>query len=110
MANSMKDGIWAGQKTRRDHDAVNGIANGYYLPSGYIAPHLVAHDLTDRQREILHILSRKPSLPLRGIRAAMDNTPPDRRLREELLHLKNSVWFCRPGTGVALPGRCGGMT
>jgi len=59
-----------------------------FLPSGYIAPHRVAHDLTDRQREILHILSKKPSLPLREIRAAMDNPPSDRRLREELLHLK----------------------
>ena len=30
MANSIKNGIWAGQKTKRDHDSVNGIINGYY--------------------------------------------------------------------------------
>ena len=44
-----------------------------FLPSGYIAPHRVAYDLTGRQREVLHILSEKPSFPLREIRATMDN-------------------------------------
>lgn len=76
--------ILPGSQAKRDHDSVNGIINGYYLPGGYIAPHRVAHDLTDRQREILHILSKKPSLPLREIRAAMDNPPSDRRLREDV--------------------------
>ncbi|RLB79092.1 MAG: hypothetical protein DRH15_09425 [Deltaproteobacteria bacterium] len=28
-----------------------------FLPSGYIAPHRVAHDLTERQREILQTLA-----------------------------------------------------
>jgi len=70
-----------------------------FLPSGYIAPHRVAHDLTDRQREILHILSKKPSLPLREIRTAMDNPPSDRRLREELLHLKKLGLVSSSGHG-----------
>jgi ATP-dependent DNA helicase RecG len=59
-----------------------------FLPSDYIAPHRVAHDLTERQREILKILSQKPSMPLREIRAKMAKPPSDRRLREELLYLK----------------------
>jgi len=70
-----------------------------FLPSGYIAPHRVAHDLTDRQREILHILSKRQSLPLREIRAAMDSPPSDRRLREELLHLKKLNLVTSSGHG-----------
>jgi len=70
-----------------------------FLPSGYIAPHRVAHDLTDRQRELLHILSKKPSLPLREIRVAMDCPPSDRRLREELLHLKKLNLVTSSGHG-----------
>ena len=70
-----------------------------FLPSGYIAPHRVAHDLTERQREILHILSRKPSMPLREIRPQMDNPPSDRRLREELLHLKKLGLVSTAGHG-----------
>ena len=59
-----------------------------FLPSGYIAPHRVAHDLTERQREILQILATVPSLPFREIRQTVKNPPPDRTLREELIHLK----------------------
>ena len=59
-----------------------------FLPSGYIAPHRVAHDLTGRQREILQIIATVQSLPFRKIRNELRNPPPDRTLREELLHLK----------------------
>ncbi|HID75187.1 MAG TPA: transcriptional regulator, partial [Planctomycetaceae bacterium] len=70
-----------------------------FLPSGYIAPHRVAHDLTERQREILHVLSKKPSMPLREIRSRMDKPPSDRRLREELLHLKKLGLVSTSGHG-----------
>ncbi len=59
-----------------------------FLPSGYIAPHRVAHDLTERQRRLLHVLSRAPELPFREIRRALREEVPDRTLREDLLHLK----------------------
>lgn len=59
-----------------------------FLPGGYIAPHRVAHDLTDRQREILHVLAALPVLAFREIRNAIKDAPPDRTLREDLLHLK----------------------
>jgi ATP-dependent DNA helicase RecG len=59
-----------------------------FLPSGYIAPHRIAHDLTERQREILQVLARSPVLAFRDIREAVTNPPPDRTLREELIHLK----------------------
>lgn len=70
-----------------------------FLPSGYIAPHRVAHDLTERQRRVLHVLSERPSMPLREIRTRMDNPPSDRRLREELLHLKRLGLISSSGHG-----------
>ncbi len=70
-----------------------------FLPSGYIAPHRIAHDLTERQREILHVLSKKPSMPLREIRSQMESPPSDRRLREELLHLKKLGLVSTSGHG-----------
>jgi len=59
-----------------------------FLPSGYIAPHRVAHDLTDRQRDILHVLARSKHFAFREIRQSIDNPPPERTLREDLIHLK----------------------
>lgn len=59
-----------------------------FLPSGYIAPHRVAHDLTDRQREILQALARSRHLAFREIRQSINNPPPERTLREDLIHLK----------------------
>jgi ATP-dependent DNA helicase RecG len=76
-----------------------GSVSMRFLPSDYIAPHRIAHDLTGRQREILHVLSGKPSLPLREIRTRMDNPPSDRRLREELLNLKKLGLVSSSGHG-----------
>lgn len=59
-----------------------------FLLSGYIAPHRTAHDLTERQREVLHILAGAPRLGLREIRSKMAAPPADRTLREDLFHLK----------------------
>jgi len=68
-------------------------------------------DLTERQQEILRVLGQKPAMPLREISAAMEAAPSDRRLREELLHLKRlglveqsghgrgSSWSRRTGDG-----------
>ena len=59
-----------------------------FLPSGYIAPHRVAHDLTERQRELLHILAHHGSLPLREIRKRLSAPPSDRMIQEDLAHLR----------------------
>jgi len=75
-------------QVKRDHDSVNGIINGYYLPSGYIAPHRVAHDLTERQRELLQILAQHGPLPLRKIRQYLSAPPSDRMIQEDLAHLR----------------------
>jgi len=84
-----------------------GAVGVRFLPSGYIAPHRVAHDLTKRQREVLQILAGAPRLSFREIRAQLPTPPPDRTLREDLLHLKKlglvgseghgrgAVWFLK---------------
>lgn len=59
-----------------------------FLPSGYIAPHRVAHDLTDRQRELLEILAYHGALPLREIRKRLAAPPSDRMIQEDLAHLR----------------------
>ncbi len=65
-----------------------GAVGVRFLPSGYIAPHLVAHELTARQREILHRLAQRGPMPLREVRAAMENPPSDRTIQEDLAHLR----------------------
>jgi ATP-dependent DNA helicase RecG len=65
-----------------------GAVGVRFIPSGYIAPHRVAHDLTARQREILHLLAQKGMVALREIRAAMPAPPADRTLQEDLAYLR----------------------
>lgn len=59
-----------------------------FLPSDYIAPLKVSHDLTERQREILQILSRAETVPLREILGHMSSPPSERTVQEDLRHLK----------------------
>jgi ATP-dependent DNA helicase RecG len=59
-----------------------------FRPSRYSPPLRVEHDLSERQREILHILARSSPLAFREIRKEMSKAPPDRTLREDLIHLK----------------------
>lgn len=59
-----------------------------FFPSGYIAPHRVALDLTDRQREILQILSSHEA-PLRVIMNALTNPPAKKTISDDLTRLKN---------------------
>lgn len=59
-----------------------------FLPSGYIAPHRVAHDLTGRQREILQIIANKGPLPLRRIMNMMVQPPASATVRDDIYHLK----------------------
>jgi len=59
-----------------------------FLPSGYIAPHRVAHDLTDRQRDILQIIANHGPLPLRIIMNTMEHPPASATVRDDIYHLK----------------------
>jgi hypothetical protein len=64
-------------------------------------PHAGPSDatLTERQRAILHILEQKPAMALREISAALEGAPSDRRLREELLSLKQRGLVEQSGHG-----------
>ncbi|MBW1982747.1 MAG: putative DNA binding domain-containing protein [Deltaproteobacteria bacterium] len=82
-----------------------GAVGVLFLPSEYIAPHRVAHDLTARQREILQILAGSYDLPLRFIMKALKDPPASATVRDDLYHLKRlglidskghgrgAVWF-----------------
>ncbi|MFZ5625128.1 MAG: ATP-binding protein [Gemmatimonadota bacterium] len=59
-----------------------------FLPSGYIAPHRVAHDLTERQREILQVLAHRGSLTFADVREHLSDPPSDRSIRNDLMHLR----------------------
>ncbi|MFQ5745326.1 MAG: RNA-binding domain-containing protein [Acidobacteriota bacterium] len=59
-----------------------------FLPSGYIAPHRVAHDLTERQREILQIVARNQPVALRDILEQLSSRPATATVRDDLYHLK----------------------
>jgi ATP-dependent DNA helicase RecG len=76
-----------------------------FLPSGYVAPLRVAHDLSDRQRRILQAIAGGKESSFANIRAQINSTVADRTLRDDLLHLKRlglietrghgrrAVWF-----------------
>jgi ATP-dependent DNA helicase RecG len=55
--------------------------------------------LTERQREILRVLEQKHAMPLREVSAALAEAPSDRRLREELLYLKQNGLVEQSGHG-----------
>jgi len=59
-----------------------------FLPSGYIAPHRVVHDLTERQREILQLLARADRLSFAEVREGLREAPSDRSVRNDLAHLR----------------------
>lgn len=65
-----------------------GAVGVRFLPSSYIAPHRVAHDLSERQRKVLAVLAKTGRLAFREIRGRLDRPPADRTLRDDLLHLK----------------------
>lgn len=59
-----------------------------FLPSGYIAPHRVVHDLTERQRELLQVLASGNWLAFAEIRDRLPEAPSDRSIRNDLMHLR----------------------
>lgn len=76
-----------------------------FLPSGYVAPLRVAHDLTKRQRQILQFLAISGECPFSLVRAQVAPPVAERTLRDDLIHLKRlglidsrghgrgAVWF-----------------
>jgi len=76
-----------------------------FIPSGYIAPYRVGHDLTERQREILQVLAPTHRLALREVRDRLLDPRAARTVGDDLSHLKKlglvnssghgrgAVWF-----------------
>jgi ATP-dependent DNA helicase RecG len=58
-----------------------------------------ASKLTERQQAILRVLEQKTAMALREISATLEGAPSDRRLREELLHLKQLGLVDQSGHG-----------
>ena len=71
-----------------------------FLPSGYIAPHRVSHDLTERQREILEIIAQAGPTPLRNIMSRMSAPPAPGTVRDDIYHLKRLDLIDTQGHGV----------
>ena len=70
-----------------------------FLPSGYTPPLRIAHNLTERQRIILHALANSPSLAFRNIQESLENPIPERTLRDDLQHLKRLGLIDSSGRG-----------
>lgn len=76
-----------------------GAVGVRFLPSGYIAPLRVAHDLTIRQRLILQILSATSQETFGSIKRQVNPDIADRTLRDDLLHLKRLLLIDSIGRG-----------
>lgn len=60
-----------------------------FIPSAYIPPHRISHDLTDRQRRILHVLRDGARHAIDSIHQALGQTVPKSTLRDDLVLLRN---------------------
>lgn len=65
-----------------------GAVGVRFLPSGYTAPHRIAHDLTTRQRRILQVLADRQEAGFSQLRSSIAPTVAVRTFRDDLLHLK----------------------
>ncbi len=59
-----------------------------FLPSDYIPPYRVSHDLTERHRRILQILSDGQKRPFREISQGLERPLADRTVRDDLMLLR----------------------
>jgi hypothetical protein len=71
-----------------------------FTPSGYVPPHRVSHDLTERQRRILHVLGDGATLRSGEIRPQLDPMPSATVLRDELNLLRSLNLIEGPGYGA----------
>jgi ATP-dependent DNA helicase RecG len=72
-----------------------------FLVKGYVPPHRIGHDLTERQRRILFVL-RDGELHGRGdIKQAIDPALPDSTLRDDLRLLRSLGLILSSGRGKA---------
>ncbi len=70
-----------------------------FVPSDYIPPIKISHNLSDRQREILHILAEVKDLSFPQIKGKIQDIAADRTLRDDLQHLKRLGMISSIGRG-----------
>ncbi len=72
-----------------------------FMPTGYIAPHCISHNLTDRQRQILQTLSFSygRGITFSDVKSKIANRPADRTLRDDFQHLKRLGLVSSMGRG-----------
>ena len=75
-----------------------------FLPSGYSPPLRVSHDLTDRQRQVLLILSDGKEHRFQEIYAQLENPPTDRTVRQDLNLLRQVGLVEGSGRGAGAAG------
>lgn len=72
-----------------------------FRPSGYHPPRRVSHNLTERQRQILLILSDRERWRLRDIQERLPDSAAERTLRDDLQFLKKAGLVDSGGKSVA---------
>jgi ATP-dependent DNA helicase RecG len=70
-----------------------------FLPSGYVSPTRVAHDLSDRQRQILQVLAKATELSFAQVKNNITSPPADRTLQDDIYHLKRLGMISSKGRG-----------
>jgi ATP-dependent DNA helicase RecG len=71
-----------------------------FIPSGYVPPHRIEHDLTERQRQILFILRDGKPVRAEVIREQIDSTIGSRTLRHDLKLLQDWGLIRKSGRGT----------
>lgn len=70
-----------------------------FLPSGYVPPHRVSHDLTERQRRILHILSEGGHCRASEVLSRLKEAIASRTILDELTMLRKLDLVSSGGRG-----------
>lgn len=72
-----------------------------FLPSSYIAPRRISHDLTDRGQLVLQLLSETSShgFTFAEVKSKLQSPPADRTLRDDFQHLKRLGLIVVKGRG-----------
>ena len=71
-----------------------------FLPSDYIPPHQVSHNLTNRQRRILQMLAGGDNWRFRNIYDGIPSPPAERTVREDLMLLRQLGLIASGGHGA----------
>jgi len=85
---------------RPEIEDAGGCVTVRFRPTRYVPPQRVARNLTERQRQILALLdASQEGLALREIRAALEGTPADWEVKEDLALLKQLELVRLQGSG-----------